>query len=140
MLIRVCSIFFILLWLLPVRVAGDSHLPPPELLVEYRIAELDISTPVPLDYNEHVLEFITLFSGERREAIRRVLGLKLLYFPIIDEIFDKHGIPFEIKYISIVESALDPLAVSPSGAVGLWQFLVHTARMFDLEIHAGNRP
>lgn len=136
MLIRVCGIFLILLWLLPGRVAGDSHLPPPQLLVEYRIAELDISTPVALDYNEHVQEFITLFSGERREVISRVLGLKLLYFPIIDEIFDKYGLPFEIKYISIVESALNPVAVSPSGAMGLWQFLVHTARMFNLEINS----
>ncbi len=134
MLIRVCSLFLLLLWLLQVRVTGDSYLPPPELLVESRIAELDISTPVALDYNEHVLEFITLFSGERREAISRVPGLKSLYFPIIDEIFDNYGLPFEIKYTAIVESALDPLAVSPSGAMGLWQLLVDTARMFDLEI------
>ena len=108
----------------------------PDLIIEYRLAELNISTPVSLDYNEHVKMFIDLFSGERHKSMSRIIGLSELYFPIIEEILDRNNLPLEIKYISVIESALDPFAVSSSGAVGLWQFLLHTARMLDLEVNS----
>ncbi len=136
MLIRLFSFCFILLWLVNSRVAGIYEDYPPDLVVEYRLAELNISTPVSLDYNEHVKKFIHLFSGERRKALGRIIGLSKLYFPVIEEILDRNNLPLEIKYISVIESALDPFAVSSSGAVGLWQFLLHTARMFDLEVNS----
>ena len=136
MLIRLFSFCFILLWPVNSRVAGIYENSSPDLVIEYRLAELNISTPVSLDYNEHVKKFIQLFSGDRREAVRRIIGLSELYFPIIEEILDRNNLPLEIKYICVIESALDPFAVSRSGAVGLWQFLLHTARMFDLEVNS----
>ena len=57
-----------------------------------------------------------------------------LYFPIFDEALDRYSLPQELKYLTIVESGLNPLAVSKSGAVGLWQFLLNTSRLFDLEV------
>ncbi len=136
MLIRLSGLLFVLLLLTAGPAGGSNNSFTNDLLLEYRIAELDLITPVPLDFNQHVKEFISLFTEERHEIIGRVIGLSELYFPVIDEILDRNNLPFEIKYISVVESALDPYAVSPSGAVGLWQFLMHTARMFDLEVNS----
>ena len=136
MLIRLSGLLFVLLLLTAGPAGGSNNSFPNDLLLEYRIAELDLITPVPLEFNQHVKEFISLFTEERHEVIGRVVGLSELYFPVIDEILDRNNLPFEIKYISVVESALDPYAVSPSGAVGLWQFLLHTARMFDLEVNS----
>jgi len=64
----------------------------------------------------------------------RIIGLSRLYFPIFDEILDRRGLPLELKYLTVIESGLNPLAMSKSGAVGLWQFLLNTGRLFDLEI------
>jgi membrane-bound lytic murein transglycosylase D len=136
MLIRLSGLLLFLLLLTSVHAGGSDSSFTNDLLLEYRIAELDLATPVPLDFNQHVKEFISLFTEERHEVIGKVVGLGELYFPVIEEILDRNDLPFEIKYISIVESALDPYAVSPSGAVGLWQFLLHTAKMFDLEVNS----
>ena len=65
-----------------------------------------------------------------------MLGLAKLYFPLFDEMLDRHNLPLELKYLAVVESALNPLAVSPSGAVGLWQFKINSGRMFDLEVNS----
>ncbi len=134
MLIRYFGFVFVLSVFINFRGQTTDIDPIPDLLVEYRIAELDNSTPVSLDFNEHVRDFITIFAVERYEQLGRIIGLGKLYFPVIKEILDRHNLPFEIKYLAIIESALDPHAVSSSGAVGLWQFLLHTARMFDLEV------
>ncbi|MFO7924324.1 MAG: transglycosylase SLT domain-containing protein [Bacteroidales bacterium] len=136
MSIRLCCFIVVLLWLKICQAAGTDQDSLPDLLIEFRLAELDNATPVSLEFNNHVNEFITVFSIERREAVSRIIGLSELYFPIIEEILDRHSLPHEIKYLAIIESALDPRAVSSSGAIGLWQFLLHTARMFDLEVNS----
>ncbi len=134
MVIRFFGIVTFLLGIINYQCMGKDKIPVPDILVEYQIAELNKKTPVSLDYNDEVREFISLFTGERREAMSTVIGLSELYFPLVEEILDSYGLPFEIKFIAIVESALNPFAVSTSGAVGFWQFLPHTARMFDLEV------
>ncbi len=106
----------------------------PDMLYEYRIAGLNKKTPVQLDYNESVRYFIELYSTQRREEFARILGLSELYFPIFDEYLDRYNLPLELKYLTIVESGLNPLAVSKSGATGLWQFLINTCRLFDLKV------
>ncbi len=106
----------------------------PELVYEYRIAELNRRSPFPYRYHPLVLKYIRIYTLERREQVAQMLGLADLYFPIFREYFDKYQLPLELVYLAVVESALNPLAVSSSGAVGLWQFKIHTAEMFDLHV------
>ena len=116
--------------------AQESHTSYPDLFFEYRIAELNINTPIELDYNEAVRYYIDLYTVHRRDEFARIIGLSELYFPYFDEMLAKYNLPLELKYLTIVESGLNPLAVSKSGAVGLWQFLLNTGRLFDLEINS----
>lgn len=106
----------------------------PDMFYEYRFALLDKKTPLDLEYNALVRHYIDKYTNERRTDLAKVLGLSKLYFPIFEEYLDKYDLPLELKYLSVVESGLDPLAKSPSGAVGLWQFLFHSAKMFDLKV------
>jgi membrane-bound lytic murein transglycosylase D len=106
----------------------------PDIFYEYRIAELNNTTPIELDYNETVKEFIENYSINRRDEFARVIGLSELYFPIFDHMLDKYDLPLELKYLTIVESSLNINAKSKSGAVGLWQFLLNTCKLFDLEV------
>ncbi|MEO6850967.1 MAG: transglycosylase SLT domain-containing protein [Mucilaginibacter sp.] len=94
-----------------------------------------IQRDVPLDYNEYVQSYIDLYlTPNRREDISRVLGLAKYYFPIYEKAFREAGIPQEIEYLSIVESQLNPAAVSRVGATGPWQFMANTAKMYDLQM------
>jgi membrane-bound lytic murein transglycosylase D len=91
---------------------------------------------VDLAYNKFVRNYILAYTGKRRELVEVVLGLSEYYFPIFDEIFDYHGIPLELKYCSIIESALNPRAVSRARATGIWQFMYGTGRMYGLTINS----
>jgi len=108
----------------------------PDLIYEIKIASINDLSPIDFDYNEYVKRYITIYSVERREQVSKMLGLAELYFPMFDEILDKHQLPLELKYLAVLESALNPLAVSTSGAVGLWQFKINTGRMFDLKVNS----
>ncbi len=90
-----------------------------------------IEKDVPLDYNEYVQSYIDTYT-RRRDGIAAVLGKSKYYFPIYEKAFREAGIPEEIKYLSIVESELNPLAVSRVGATGPWQFMFATARLYGL--------
>lgn len=103
-------------------------------VISQRIAE--INSPIPLSYNRHVKDFISLYAEKRRSLTQRVMGLSNLYFPLFEETLDKEGLPLEFKYLSVVESALNPVAVSPVGATGLWQFMYNTGLMYDLKINS----
>jgi len=92
-----------------------------------------IRKEIPLDYNEYVQSYIDIYTS-RKEEMGRVLGLTKYYFPIYEKAFRDAGIPTEIKYLSIVESALDPYAVSRVGATGPWQFMFATAKLYGLNI------
>ena len=92
-----------------------------------------IQKDVPLDYNEFVQTSIDQYAGNREE-MAHVIGLSKYYFPIYEKIFHDAGIPPEIEYLSIVESKLDPNAVSRVGATGPWQFMSTTARMYGLNM------
>lgn len=108
----------------------------PDLVYEYKIAELNNLTPIELEYNERVRRYIDVYTIERREHLAKIIGLAELYFPLFEEMLDKYRLPLELKYLAIVESALDPRAVSSSAAVGLWQFKINTSTMFDLEVNS----
>jgi membrane-bound lytic murein transglycosylase D len=109
--------------------AGD-----PDMLYEYRIAQLNKQSPIELVYNADVRKYIDLYTGPRSQEMARIIGLSDLYFPIFEEILDRQGLPLELKYLTVIESGLNPLATSKSGAVGLWQLLFNTGRLFSLEI------
>lgn len=113
---------------------GDSIPVFPDMVYEYRIAALDKKTPIGLEYNAMVRKYIEIYTIQRRTEFSKILGLSKLYFPIFEAYLDKYDLPLELKYLSVVESSLDPLAKSSSGAIGLWQFLYHSAQMFDLQI------
>ncbi len=99
--------------------------------VEGRLAYLQKT--VPLTYNEQVQTYIDVYSTDRyKKYLSNMMGLGQYYFPIYERIFEETGVPDEIKYLSIVESALNPHAISRVGATGLWQFMFATARMYDL--------
>lgn len=92
-----------------------------------------IKKDVPLDYNDYVQNYIDLYS-QNREEMGQVIGLSKYYFPIYEKIFRAAGIPPEIEYLSIVESKLDPNAVSRVGATGPWQFMGTTAKLYGLNM------
>ena len=92
-----------------------------------------IKKDVPLDYNEYVQSYIDIYMHNRDE-MGRVLGLTKYYFPIYEKALRDAGIPDEIKYLSIVESKLDPLAISRVGATGPWQFMATTAKTYGLNM------
>lgn len=100
----------------------------------YRDRLSKISTPISLDYNEQVKTYIDLYATKKRELTARVLGLSHLYFPLFEEILDKEGLPLEFKNLAIVESALNPTAVSRAGATGIWQFMLSTGKLYDLKV------
>ncbi len=93
---------------------------------------LNMRTPFNLVYNDRVHAFIELYALKRREQTSRMLGLKAYYFPLFEAILDQYEMPLEIKYLAVVESALNPKARSRAGAVGLWQFMYATGKMHDL--------
>jgi len=113
---------------------ADSFPAYPDMFYEYRFAAIDKKTPLDLEYNALVRKYIERYTVEQRNETSKILGLAKLYFPIFEYYLDKYDLPLELKYLSVVESGLNPMAKSPSGAVGLWQFLYNSAGMFDLEI------
>lgn len=102
----------------------------------YRKRIEKIQTPIPLCYNSQVQEYISMYGMKKRALTERVMGLSGLYFPLYEQILDQQGLPLEFKYLSIVESALNPMAVSRVGATGLWQFMLGTGKLYKLKINS----
>lgn len=102
------------------------------LLYKYRLDS--IQTAIPLDYNPYVQSFIDAFLTRGKSQIGKMISLGNYYFPIFEQALQTYKIPDEFKYLPIVESAMDPLAVSKSGATGLWQFMYTTGIGYGLNI------
>lgn len=96
----------------------------------------NMSSAIPLSYNKIVRNFIHVYSGDKRERVEVMLGLANYYFPVFERIFDQYNLPLELKYLAIIESALNPRAVSRAGATGLWQFMYSTGRVYGLTINS----
>lgn len=95
-----------------------------------------LPTVIPIQYNPIIKESIATFLTDRSSLIRTMLTLGDYYFPIIEPILDQYKMPVELMYLTIVESALNPMAVSPAGASGLWQFMLPTGKIYGLEINS----
>ena len=93
-----------------------------------------IETPIQVAYNDKVKRFIELYSVQRQRSSSVILGLAQYYYPWMKAIFDKYDLPEELVYITIIESALNPTAVSPAGATGIWQFMYGTGKLYGLEV------
>ena len=87
-------------------------------------------------YNSIVQRFIDQYSGRLRRSVAYMLGACNLYIPIFEEALDYYGVPLELKYLPVIESALDPTATSRVGAAGLWQFMVATGKRYGLEVNS----
>ena len=99
-----------------------------------RLKALDSKTPFNIDYNPVIEKLINNYLASRRRSLERLMLRSYYYFPMFEETLDKHGVPLEIKYLSVIESALRPRAKSPVGASGLWQFMFSTAKIYNLEV------
>lgn len=92
-----------------------------------------IPSIMELPYNSIVREFIDTYTGKLRNHVAYMLGAMNFYMPIFEEALDAYGLPYELKYLPVIESALNPSAVSRAGASGLWQFMLKTGRIYNLQ-------
>jgi membrane-bound lytic murein transglycosylase D len=93
-----------------------------------------MQSAVSLSFNNTVKSFITMYTVRKPKQVAIMLGLGNYYFPMFEEALAKYGLPMELKYLPIIESALNPGANSSASAVGLWQFMYSTGKMYKLEI------
>lgn len=107
-----------------------------EVVYQERINLLDSKSPFNLVYSNAVKAYIDLYAVRKRNIVSRMIGLSEVYFPLFEEKLDKYKLPEELKYLAIVESALNPNAISKSGAAGLWQFMYGTGKMFGLNVNS----
>ncbi len=105
-----------------------------EMIYESRLSKLDAISPFDLEYNAVVKGYIEMYTLRRRELVSRMMALSQFYFPMFEEQLDKFNLPLELKYLAICESAMNPMAKSRSGAMGLWQFMYPTGKMFGLKV------
>lgn len=104
-----------------------------EVLKE-RLKALDQKTPFNIAYNPSLESVIKSFLVRKKDLMERMLVASQFYFPLFEQELDNYNIPLEIKYLAIVESALNPRAKSRVGATGLWQFMYGTGKMYDLDV------
>ena len=96
----------------------------------------NLNSFITLPYNETVRNYMVLYSEKMPTKMGNILGLCQYYMPIFEETFSKYDLPDELKYVAIIESALNPIAVSRAGAKGMWQFMTKTAKSYGLEINS----
>lgn len=93
-------------------------------------------TEMEMSYNQVVRSYIDMYTVRRREQVSYMLALGDYYFPMFEAALDRHGLPLELKFLPVIESALNPVAVSRAGATGLWQFMLRTGKGYGLEVNS----
>jgi membrane-bound lytic murein transglycosylase D len=96
----------------------------------------NISTPLDLSYNANVQKYLDRYVKNGRWIAPKFLGMSQQYFPLFEETLDSYNMPLELKYLPVIESAFNPIAKSPAGATGLWQFMYKTGIGMGLEINS----
>ena len=105
-------------------------------IITNRLQKLNNISSINYSYNKTVHSFIDAYLIKNKQLISRMLSLSSYYFPIFEQTLDKYDLPLELKYLAIVESALNPNARSKSGARGLWQFMYPTGKQYGLEVNS----
>ena len=95
-----------------------------------------LPTEIEMPYNQIVRSYIEMYVERRRSLVETMLGMSMYYMPIFEQALEKEGLPLELKYLPVIESALNPVAVSRAGATGLWQFMIGTAKGLGLEVNS----
>lgn len=113
-------------------VSVDEELPTE--LLKQRLQAMNEKSPFEIEYNQGLENIIKSFLKNRKKSFSRLMSLSEYYFPIFEDAFAKQNVPLEIKYLAVVESALNPKAVSKMGATGLWQFMYGTGKQYALKI------
>ena len=123
-------------YLYPDTTCANPNYNPPFTTEEYqeRLRRLPVVMEMP--YNAVVQKFIDQYSGRLRRSVSYMLGAGNFYVPLFEEALDYYGLPLELKYLPFIESALDPTARSHAGATGLWQFMLATAKRYDLKVNS----
>jgi membrane-bound lytic murein transglycosylase D len=106
----------------------------PTALLKERLKEMDSKSPFHIEYNQGLENIIKSFLKNRKKAYERLMAISEYYFPLFEDALAKQNVPLEIKYLAVVESALNPKAVSRVGATGLWQFMYQTGKQYNLKI------
>ncbi|GIQ58832.1 lytic transglycosylase [Flavobacterium collinsii] len=113
-------------------VTVDEELPTD--LLKQRLQAMNGKSPFNIEYNQGLENIIKSFLKNRKKSFSRLMSLSEYYFPIFEDAFAKQNVPLEIKYLAVVESALNPKAVSKMGATGIWQFMYGTGKQYALKI------
>ncbi len=111
----------------------DHHVDIPDSVIVKRLHY--INTSIPLTFNYKVRRWIDFYL-QREQSIPTFLGLGQYYFPMFEQVLDKYQLPLEFKYLPIIESAFNIRARSRAGAVGLWQIMYGTGKLYGLEINS----
>lgn len=111
---------------------GTPDIPATDEIITQRLRALP--TIIEMPFNPVVRDYVDLYTQRRRPLVETMLGLSLFYMPIFEEALEREGLPLELRNLPIIESAMNPNAVSRAGATGLWQFMLPTARGLGLEI------
>ncbi|REG92220.1 LysM peptidoglycan-binding domain-containing protein [Flavobacterium aquicola] len=117
-----------------VNIDKDIDAELPTSLLKERLAKMDSKSPFNIEYNQGLENLIKSFLKNRKKAFASQMAVAEYYFPIFEEALAKQNIPLEIKYLAVVESALNPKAISRVGATGLWQFMYNTGKQYNLNI------
>jgi len=103
-------------------------------IYQLRLTQMPCLMEMP--YNKTVRSFIELYTVRKRKQVEYMMGMSDYYFPIFEQVLGAKNLPLELKYLPVIESALNTTIVSPMGAAGLWQFMIATGRMYGLEINS----
>jgi membrane-bound lytic murein transglycosylase D len=113
-----------------------ATLPMTDSVFKHYMAELDARTPFEMEYNEVVEQYMKRYLRPGSSRMSRMLAHGQYYFPMFEEYLAKYNMPLELKYLAIVESALNPKAKSGAGATGLWQFMYSTGKAYGLNVNS----
>jgi len=103
-------------------------------LLKARLKEMDAKSPFNIEYNEGLENIIKSYLKNRKRSYERLMAISEYYFPMFEAALAKYDVPLEIKYLAVVESALNPHAKSRVGATGLWQFMFATGKQYKLDV------
>ncbi len=101
-----------------------------------RLKLLSETSAIEMPFNDKVKAHINLYVHKKRSLSESILGLAPYYFPLFEEVLDREGLPMELKYMPVIESALKPRAFSRAGASGLWQFVYYTGKQYGLQVNS----